>query len=759
MKAWMRGVWIIGLSVLLLIACQPEREEVPDIPDETVDEGKTSVEKQWVVKWKMDQPDPRFLESVHVLHRSQENGGFTMLVKLKQGVKEEDWLKRWAAHEQIEFIHPNQKYEVEQREGAAQRGEDRYYLRQIGADQAWRELDWPVQSHVTVAVVDTGVDFNHPLLEPYLISGINLRDPVQPAQDYMGHGTHVAGVMVEVWDGWERDANAAAIDIMPVKVMNDGKDGDVYFTAEGMREAVRRGADVIVLAQGSWTYSETMADAVRFAEEEGVLVVGATGNASLDENGDIRYNSPVHYPAAFPEVLGVGAVGREGKVVPTSNGGSGIDVVAPGESIVAAVPGGGRKADSGTSFAAPQAAALAALLKGQTPTLTPEAMRNRIRQSARPVGEERWDEWGGYGEIDVLSTLTQKGKADIFEPNDSPQTAMPLSRDQRVSAVLAGKDDTDCFQITTPYEGTLTLKVEGEPQGMGAVTLRGTAPGEESVEYSGEELEEVHLSVEKHEWIFCLSTRDDQEWAYTLSNQFRLQPDAYENNDQRWSAYRVKVEPGISSFQGTFHKERDDDWFRFDLDEPGSLRLSVNVWSPRGDPVLYLQEAGSWKGTKVDEAAEGVAEEIEIDVKAGSLFVRVSDYGRNAIPDPYLLLLEFQPEARDAYEPNDTSRQATPLPNEEAIRGQIAGEADVDWFTFVLEESQSVRFRFTLEKEPSRPLTVVLFDENLRTQQTVALHAKKMEDDIGDSLQPGRYFIRLSGEGEEEWEYRFRKRE
>lgn len=752
---WMRAVWVIGLSVMLLAACQPETEPEPDI--DTVNKGK--IEKQWVVKWKQDQPDPRFLESVHVLHRSQENGGVTMLVKLKPKVKEETWLERWSVHEQIEFIHPNQKYEVEGRAEIEERGTDRYYLRRIGADQAWKELDWPVRSRVTVAVVDTGVDLDHPLLQPYLVPGVNLRDPDQPAQDYMGHGTHVAGVIAEVWSGWEQREDDAGAFMMPVKVMDGGADGDVYFTAEGIREAVRRHADIIVLAQGSWTYSETMADAVRFAEEEGVLVVGATGNASLDEDGDIRYNSPVYYPAALPEVLAVGASGREGQVVPTSNGGPGIDVVAPGQSIVAAVPGGGRKADSGTSFAAPQAAALAALLKGRTPTLTPEEIRNRIRQSAHPLGDERWSEWEGYGEIDVLSALTQKGKMDRFESNDSPREAVPISRDQRISAVLYGNEDTDCFRIRTPYEGTLTLNVEGELQGMRAVTLRGAAPGEDPLEYKGEELKEVHVSVQKDEWVFCLSIQDDQEWAYTLSNQFRLQPDQYENNDQRWSAYKVKLEPGFSSFQGTFHKKRDYDWFRFDLDEPGRLRLHVNVWSPRGDPVLYLQEAGSWKGIKVDEAADGEPEEIELDLEAGSVFVRVSDYGLNAIPDPYLLTAEFLPEARDAYDPNDTSHTATPLPEGKTIRGQVAGEADLDWFTFVLKESQQVRFRLMLEKEPSRPLTAVLFDEALRAQRTLKLESGNLEGEIEGSLQPGRYYIRLSGEGEEEWGYRLEQLE
>jgi hypothetical protein len=757
MRAWGKIGWIVSLLLILLVACQPPGKEGPDpIREQPTNKGKDTVEKQWVVKWKRDEPDPRFLESVHVLHRSEENGGFTMLVELKKGVKEEEWLERWSANQQIEFIHPNQSYKVEQRDEPNHKGKDRYYLDRIGATQAWETMDWPVRNPVVVAVVDTGVDLHHPILKPFLVPGVNLRDPAHPPQDVMGHGTHVAGVMAEVWRGWKRGRESGeSIRIMPIKVMRDGKDGDVYFTAEGIREAVRRQADIIVLAQGSWTYSETMADAIRLAEEEGVLVVAATGNASIDKNQQIIHNHPVYYPAAFSEVLGVGSMGRDGKVVLTSNAGPGIDVVAPGEAIVAAVPGGGETADSGTSFATPQVAALAALIKGQDASIQPQDIRIRIRQSAQPLGDDRWNEWEGYGKINIVSALNQQTKRDMFEPNDSPAIAMPLSRDATIRAVLSGKEDTDCFRVNTPYEGVLTLRVSGEKRGMRSTTLSGFGPGEEAVEYTGKELEEIHVNVEQHEWTFCLSSGDERDWEYTLSNEFRLRPDRYENNDQRWSAYKATIDSGFSSYQGTFHKERDYDWFRFAVGEAGTLRLRLDVWSPRGDPVLYIQESGSWKGKKVDEKPEGKPEEVELDVKAGSLFVRLSDYGLNAVPDPYLLTVEFQPQARDDHEPNDTSRLATPLPDNEMIQGRLAGAADVDWFRFVLNETEEVRYRFELDEAASRSVTVVLFDQNLRAMESFELEADHREKEIVRSLPPNRYYFRLSGEGSEERGYRF----
>ncbi|QKG85674.1 S8 family serine peptidase [Kroppenstedtia pulmonis] len=734
-----------------------------ETPPSSNGNSKSTHHREWVVQWKQE-PEPAFLDSVSILHKTREDteGRLTMLIRLKKQVEEDRWLDRWSAHEGVEFIHPNHKYKVEKREVASSpTAKDRYYLDSIHARQAWTSVSLGSgrARPVTVAVVDTGIDLEHPALKPFLTRGINLRVPSSPPTDEMGHGTHVAGVMAEVWKGWftgKRDSESVRPRIMPVKVMTDGQDGDVYFTAEGIREAVRNGADVIVLSQGSWTYSETIADATRLAEEKGAVVVGAAGNARLNVRGDVVYNRPLYYPAALPTVLGVGSVDEQNKVVITSNSGPGMDVAAPGESIWAALPQGKYGADSGTSFAVPQVAALAALLMDKEPKWTPAQVRQQIRQSARPLKNERWNEQYGFGLIDLHKALVQKPKKDIFEPNERLSQGMPMSVDQVYEAVLSGYKDRDCYRIEPPYTGTVQLSVKGKADDIKAIKME-VKTGKKSALYSGKELESVQLTVSEKKVSLCLSSlkKGRKDKFYTLSNEFSPNPDEYENNDYPWSAHKLELSPGYTSILGTFHKKRDDDWFRMEVPEPGELHLKVNIWSPRGDPVLYVQERGGWKGKKVDERAEGESEEYQMKVKSGSLYVRVSDYGTNPIPDPYNLFIDYKPESQDDYKPNNTSDQAILLVKGDEVTGRISGPGDLDWYTFGKDYGNIQLDVYTSEK--NHHLKMILYDEKMRVLDQLKLSGSHGQFKLDSTLPKGSYLLRLEDrKSEKEVDYRLR---
>ncbi|PTX62563.1 subtilase family protein [Melghirimyces profundicolus] len=745
------GWWILfGTLVWLMVSgCTQDGRDTPPTEDGGKT-GKKTVEKEWVVKWKQSEADPEFLREVQVIHRTEDQG-VKMLVRLKEGVKEDVWLERWSSDEGVEFIHPNQKYQVEERKGTdtatnTEKGND--YLKRIRADRAWREVRFRGRHQpVVVAVVDTGADLDHPALKPFLTQGVNLKEPSQSPEDRMGHGTHVAGVIAEVWRGWSRQGGeesnpADFVQIMPVKVMEDGSDGDVYFTSEGIREAVRRKADVIVLSQGSWTYSEAMAEAVRYAEEKGVVVIGASGNASISEDGELLHNSPIYYPAAFPTVIGVGSTDPDGKVVLTSNFGPGIDVVAPGESIRAAVVGGNYGTDSGTSFAAPQVGALASLILRRYPDFSPVQVRALIRQSAHPNGENRWDPYNGFGMIDVYAALTETPRKDIFEPNEGKKSAMPFSRDQVYNAVLDGKNDTDCYTISVPYSGTLNLSLKGadrKPEGV-----RVEISGEKNVRYQGKEAEQIRLSVSPGPITACLSTSQNKAWEYELENNYRQEADEYENNDHQWNAYNAKVAPGYTHFRGTLHRKRDNDWYRLQVSKPGKLSLRLDVFSPRGDPVLYLQREGSWKGKKVDGEAEGKPEEIEWKVKSGSLYVRITDYGTNPNPDPYHFMVRFQPGDRDVFEPNNTSAQARLLEEGEEGTGKFGGGSDLDWYVYFSGREEKTPIRFKVP-EGAEDAVLLLYDEDLRVLEKIRLSGGRRSETRIRTLAKGMYHLRVQG--------------
>ncbi|GGA45480.1 hypothetical protein GCM10007416_18270 [Kroppenstedtia guangzhouensis] len=746
---WLAAVGILFL--LLVTGCtEPDGRDGPDPAPGNQETGKETVQKEWVIKWKENQVDPAFLRTVDVLHRRENGGGINMLVRLKGGVKEEEWLDHWSSHVNVEFIHPNQKYKVEKQEEHRAGDQDRgmYYIRQIRADEAWRKVPLKFKKTesnrpVTVAVVDTGVDLDHPALVPYLVEGVNLKDPSLPPEDNMGHGTHVAGVVAEVWKGWEGKGELTGLHLMPVKVMSDGSDGDVYYTSEGIREAVRRGARVIVLAQGSWTYSEAMADAVAYAEESGSVVVGAAGNASVNPEGEILYNSPIYYPAAFPTVIGVGSVGPAGKVVPTSNWGPGIDVVAPGEGIRAAILEGKFGRDSGTSFATPQVGALAALILRKDPNQTPGQVRNLIRQTAQPQKGHRWNQQYGYGLIDVHAALTQKPLEDIHESNDREEEAAPFSINQVVQGVLEGSEDRDCFEVEVSHNGMLTLTFKGDGK-IPRVTAQITAAGKKRVQYEGEQAEQIRVTVPHGSVIACYSTSRDRSWEYTLENQYRPLPDEYENNDHQWNAFNIKVKPGYSVFRGTLHKRRDYDWYRLDIPEEGSLTLRVDLWSPRGDPVLFIQREGSWKGKKVDQGAEGKVEEYRMKVKQESVYVRVSDYGTNFIDNPYNLMVRFESKNRDAQETHHTSSRAAPLQPGVTTEGRLDGEADQDWYILFLPQTEKSPIQIRIPRG-AEETTLWLYDESLQVLDEKHLSKGGKQGELNLELAPGTYYLRVRG--------------
>ncbi len=729
MKKWLSLGLIILLLIVSLLGCHPSTR------DNEIESDVKPVNSEWVIQWK-GEVDPSFLQTVTIIHRSGIEGR-TMLVRLKQGVDEEKWVQRWSSNKNVEFLHPNHKYKVESRVSFGEKQQrDWYYLEQTGVNKAW-QLPLPEKPRVIVAVVDTGIDLDHPVIKPYLIEGIDVRDPGQLPDDRVGHGTRVAGVIATIFEGWESKEEKKSIRIMPVKVMENGKDGDVYFTSEGIREAVRRKADIIVLAQGSWTYSDTMADAINLAEEEGVVVVGAAGNAKLDDLGGIVYNRPLYYPAALPTVLAVGSVGPNRQLEPTSNVGPGLDVVAPGESIGAPTVGGGYGTESGTSFAVPQVAALAAMIIKLYPDFTPAQVRNLIRQTADPIGD-RWNEQAGYGHVNFYAALTTEPKQDIFELNDSITRAIPLSLNQQIQTSIKNEEDEDWFSLTTPHEGTLTLKIASKEQAEINMQVIIERDGR-SAEYKINGQREVNLSVPGGRVLLKVTAPVlNKPLVYELSNLFRIKADEYENNDYLWNAHKLTLSKDTLYVEGTFHKKRDVDWFRLEIPRPGKLWIQLDVTTPRSDPVLYVQEAGAAHGQKVDKGGAGDSEFIEQTVSQGAIYIRVSDFGGNVILEPYLLGIKYESHSIDSSEPNDLSGQSTLISLDKKVKGEIDGPADLDWYTFFVDEESEGTIWLN-----HRGVKMVVYDYHLNALGQLSEPSQKS---ISRRFSPGRYYIRVEAE-------------
>jgi hypothetical protein len=273
--------------------------------------------------------------------------------------------------------------------------EYQWNLPEIATENGWNVTKG--STDVIVAVVDTGVQSDHPDLKGRLVQGINIVDPSSPPDDDVGHGTHVAGIISAQVNNNEGVAGMTwYTKIMPVKVLDSTGAGSTYSVAEGIIWATDHGAHVINMSLGNYAEAQFLHDALKYAYDRGVVLVAASGNDNTDRPG---------FPAAYPEVLAVAATGSDELRAEYSNYGDYIDVAAPGTSIPSTYPGSQYAALSGTSMASPHVAALASLVRAANPQLKNIEVMDILRHTARDLGAQGKDKEFGYGQIDVNSAL------------------------------------------------------------------------------------------------------------------------------------------------------------------------------------------------------------------------------------------------------------------------------------------------------------------------------------------------------------------
>jgi subtilisin family serine protease len=360
-----------------------------------------------------------------------------------------------------------------------------WYLGQDHAFDAW--VTPPQLEQVKIGIVDSGVD----CALPDFLGQIAAKKSFvggNPCTDSEGHGTIVAGEIA----GDLNSAGVAGIafnsQLLVAKVV--APDGSIPLAAEadGIRWAVDNGARVINLSFGAVrdpanpsldTFSRLEAQAVAYAVSKGVTVVAAVGNS------DEAYATPWPYaswPAALPHVIGVAALSRPGNVPMFSDRDPNfVDIAAPGVDIFSTFPkqltsnqegctpqgytdcaSGDYHRPEGTSFAAPQVSAAAAVLYGINPLLTSSQVSALLERNADDVDAANGcsscpagrDKYSGWGRLDVQQAVAalNSGKlpaSDRYEPNDRVSEAHVLfGRKPSVAATLDQWDDpVDVYRV------------------------------------------------------------------------------------------------------------------------------------------------------------------------------------------------------------------------------------------------------------------------------------------------------------------------
>lgn len=277
----------------------------------------------------------------------------------------------------------------------------------ISATSAWEETKG--DDTVVIAVIDTGVDLDHPDLKNKIVSpGKDFVNDDDDASDDNGHGTFVAAIAAAETNNDEGIAGVAwNCKLLPIKAMD--KEGDGYYSdvIAGIIWAYENGADVINLSLGGGSPDTDLEAALLGAVQAGAVVVAASGN---DDGAGVLY------PAKYDQyVLAVAATDYNDVRPAWSNYGPEVDVAAPGESIISAVPtwyfGAGSLpygVGGGTSFATPFVAGMTALIMSAKPWMSSADIMKVIKYTADDVNSAEYpgnDEYIGYGRINMATAL------------------------------------------------------------------------------------------------------------------------------------------------------------------------------------------------------------------------------------------------------------------------------------------------------------------------------------------------------------------
>jgi subtilisin family serine protease len=267
---------------------------------------------------------------------------------------------------------------------------EQWNLPMVGLPDAWRTSQG---AGVIVAVVDSGVDANHPDLTDRVRGRLDLTPGPDPLPEQTDHGTRVASLIAGNANGSGMTGVAPQAQILAVDALDATGIGDSATVAQGIVQAVDAGARVINLSLGGPDPDPVLDSACAYAFSRGVVLVAAGGNS---------YNAGnrVQYPAASPNVIAVASVDATGTPSAFSNTGPHIDLAAPGQEVLAAAPLGGFDRQSGTSFAAPHVAGTIALAASANPALSAAQLASVAQLTAQDdVSGNGRDEQLGYGVV------------------------------------------------------------------------------------------------------------------------------------------------------------------------------------------------------------------------------------------------------------------------------------------------------------------------------------------------------------------------
>lgn len=296
----------------------------------------------------------------------------------------------------------------------------------INAIKAWKITKGSAE--VKIAVIDTGVDYNHEDLKNNImineaelnglkgvdddnngyvddIYGYDFANDDADPMDGHGHGTHCAGVIGAEHNGIGIAGVNAHVKILPIKFLTNSGSGTLEGALKSIDYAVARGVQIMSNSWGGGERSEALFEAIQRAEAAGIIFIAAAGNSRSDNDAKPTY--PANYKVE--NVLSVGALNGRGKRASFSNyGKKTVHVFAPGEKIYSTMPKNRYKKMSGTSMACPHVAGVAGLLLAYGPSLNYQELKKRLMSTS--TLSRRIDKFTASGYVDAYHALINQAE-------------------------------------------------------------------------------------------------------------------------------------------------------------------------------------------------------------------------------------------------------------------------------------------------------------------------------------------------------------
>ena len=447
-----------------------------------------------------------------------------------------------------------------------------------GVDRIDAELVHPYNTGagIKVAVIDTGIDYNHPDLTANYKGGYDFVNLDTDPFDDNGHGTHCAGIIAAI------DNDIGVIGVAPnaylyaVKILDSAGSGSESNLIAAIQWAVNNGIQIVSMSLGADGASSSLEAACKAAEDAGVLLVAAAGN-DYRAIGRRELNT-VDYPGRFDSVIAVGATDINNDKASFSSTGPDVEIAAPGVYILSTYPGGYAIA-SGTSMACPHVAGVAALIFASGVESASE-VRTILQATADDLGNTGRDYWYGYGLVDAdeaaLPTVPLPNQAPVADAGLDQTVQLDSNSEVSVTFDGSGSDDTDGIIVDYDWK-------------LGGITI-------------GTGIDPTHIFTTTGSYDITLTVTDDE--GATDSDIVTITVTPYQEPQPDTPIHVAQIDMDVVSKAGG---------------RILSATATITIKDDLGNPVDGVLVTGDWTGATSDSDS-GLTDSIgKVTIKSDSL--------------------------------------------------------------------------------------------------------------------------------------------